>query len=105
MITIKSKKDGFRRCGIAHPAAETTYPDDRFTIAELADLQAEPMLIVATAEDKPASPPPVMEEDNPASPPPLTGGDKGEGDQAEAGGHDRISAGNGDRVPRSRGKK
>lgn len=45
-ITIVSKRDGFRRCGIAHPAAPTTYPEGRFTDDELARLEAEPMLVV-----------------------------------------------------------
>lgn len=46
MISISSKHDGFRRCGIAHSAAPTDYPDDRFTSEELEQLQAEPMLVV-----------------------------------------------------------
>lgn len=52
MIKIISKQHGFRRCGVAHPAAETVYPDNRFTKLELAILKAEPMLTVAVvAED------------------------------------------------------
>ena len=47
MITIKSKKAGFRRCDIAHPVEIVEYPNDRFTDAELAMLEAEPMLTVA----------------------------------------------------------
>ncbi len=50
MIIIRSKKAGFRRCGIAHPKEETQYPDDRFSKEELAILQAEPMLTVELAE-------------------------------------------------------
>lgn len=50
MIIIESKKDGFRRCGVAHPAVPVSHPDDRFTAEELAALQAEPMLIVIVAE-------------------------------------------------------
>lgn len=46
MITITSKKDGFRRCGIAHPAVPVEYQDDRFTDAQLEALQAEPLLVV-----------------------------------------------------------
>jgi len=45
MIKIKSKKAGFRRCGVAHPK-EAAYPDDRFSKEELAVLKAEPMLTV-----------------------------------------------------------
>ena len=44
-IRITSKRDGFRRCGIAHTGTEV-YPDDRFTPAELAALQAESLLVV-----------------------------------------------------------
>lgn len=51
MIRIISKQDGFRRCGIAHPAAVTDYPDDRFSDDELAILKNEPMLIVQVLPD------------------------------------------------------
>jgi hypothetical protein len=46
LIRIKSKIDCFRRCGVAHPAVETAYPDDRFSKEELAALKAEPVLLV-----------------------------------------------------------
>lgn len=46
MITITSKKEGFRRSGIAHSQKPTSYPDDRFTAEELKALAEEPMLIV-----------------------------------------------------------
>jgi hypothetical protein len=45
-IKIKSKKPGFRRCGIAHTVEAKEYPDGKFTPAELAALKAEPMLVV-----------------------------------------------------------
>lgn len=45
-ITIRAKRDGFRRCGIAHSATPVSYPDDHFTEAELARLRAEPLLEV-----------------------------------------------------------
>ena len=45
-LSIVSKKDGFRRCGIPHPLKPTTYPDDRFSDEELKILKAEPMLVV-----------------------------------------------------------
>ena len=61
MITIKSKKEGFRRLGIAHPAAETHYLDSRFTDAELAILKADPMLTVTIAPDVPGEPGPKSE--------------------------------------------
>ncbi|MBU1564228.1 MAG: hypothetical protein KJ630_01200 [Proteobacteria bacterium] len=51
MITINSKKEGFRRCGVAHPARPTEYPNGRFSKKELALLQEEPMLVVTVTED------------------------------------------------------
>lgn len=54
MIRIRSKQEGFRRCGVAHPDEWTEYPDERFSAEELATLTAEPMLQVQTgaaAED------------------------------------------------------
>ena len=52
MIRIRSRKDGFRRCGTAHAADWTEYPDDRFNAGELERLQAEPMLQVEIVEQK-----------------------------------------------------
>jgi hypothetical protein len=46
MIRITSKRDGFRRCGIAHSKAPVDHPDNRFTEEEIGILQAEPMLTV-----------------------------------------------------------
>lgn len=54
MIRIRSKKDGFRRCGIAHQSTPTDYPADRFSKKELAALKAEPMLVVEEIDDPPA---------------------------------------------------
>ena len=53
MIRIKSKKEGFRRCGIAHPKTPTEYPDGRFSKEVLAVLKAEPMLVVEIIRDAP----------------------------------------------------
>ncbi|HAG0017630.1 TPA: hypothetical protein G8O67_005019 [Salmonella enterica] len=47
MIYITSKREGFARCGVRFSEATTSYPDDRFTPEQLADLEAEPMLIVS----------------------------------------------------------
>lgn len=47
MIFITSKREGFARCGVRFSEATTSYPDDRFTPEQLADLEAEPMLIVS----------------------------------------------------------
>lgn len=46
MIRITAKKDGFRRCGVAHTKSATDHPDSRFTAEQLKTLQAEPMLVV-----------------------------------------------------------
>lgn len=53
MIIITSKQDGFRRCGIAHPATPVEYPDDRFTEEELAELSSEPKLVVSKTASTP----------------------------------------------------
>lgn len=60
-IVIRSRREGFRRCGIAHSVAPTTYPDDQFGASQLDALRCEPMLIVeevpmAKQEKSPAAP-------------------------------------------------
>lgn len=45
-VRIAAKRDGFRRCGLAHPKAPVEHPGNRFTPAELERLLAEPMLTV-----------------------------------------------------------
>lgn len=52
MIKIACKRPGFRRCGMEHPA-EATYPDNKFTAAQLRELKAEPMLVVVEIPDVP----------------------------------------------------
>lgn len=52
MIRIISKKDGFRRCGVAHPGTATDHADDKFTKKELERLKNEPMLIVQELPDE-----------------------------------------------------
>ena len=66
MIQITCKKDGFRRCGIAHSVAATEYADDRFSDDELKALAAEPMLMVVSLPDR-------QEEEKPAAPKKRTG--------------------------------
>ncbi|MGM3162393.1 HI1506-related protein [Dickeya undicola] len=51
-IQITARVHGFRRCGMAHSAKASTYPDDHFTAAELATLEAEPQLIVVRVSDE-----------------------------------------------------
>jgi hypothetical protein len=53
MIRIRSKKEGFRRCGTAHSEKPKDYPDDKFTKDQLARLKAEPMLLVEELPDPP----------------------------------------------------
>ncbi|HHT3220348.1 TPA: HI1506-related protein [Klebsiella michiganensis] len=45
-ITITAKRDGFRRCGVAHRDVPVTWPDGHFTDEEIAILRAEPALVV-----------------------------------------------------------
>lgn len=52
MIRITSKKDGFRRCGLAHGKEPVEYPNDRFSSAQLKQLKAEPMLLVEVVEEQ-----------------------------------------------------
>lgn len=47
-ITITAKRDGFRRCGVAHRDVPVTWPDGHFTDEEIAILRAEPSLVVHT---------------------------------------------------------
>lgn len=65
MIRIRSKKDGFRRAGVAHPAEWVVYPDAAFTAEQIEQLRAEPMLqveisgvieILPASDLKPADP-------------------------------------------------
>jgi hypothetical protein len=46
MIRITSKRDGFRRCGLAHGKEPAEYPDDFFPDAQMEVLRKEPMLVV-----------------------------------------------------------
>lgn len=55
MISITSKVDGFRRCGIAHSRNATEYADGKFSKKELDILQAEPNLVVTVSGDQPSA--------------------------------------------------
>ncbi len=63
MIRIVSKRDGFRRCGIAHTVAATEYPDDFFDEGQLQALEAEPMLEISpgAGQHPPLAPDPFTE--------------------------------------------
>ena len=54
MIVIQSKRDGFRRCGIAHSKEPVEYPDGHFNSEKLSVLKNEPMLTVEIKEGEPA---------------------------------------------------
>lgn len=53
MIRIRAHVDGFRRCGMAHPARWKEYPDGTFSEAQLEELKAEAELQVELAEGEP----------------------------------------------------
>ncbi len=53
MLIITAKKDGFRRCGLAHSAKPVEHQDDAFTPEQLAELQADPMLVVELVVEAP----------------------------------------------------
>jgi len=46
VLRITSRRDGFRRAGIRHPAGAIDHPVDRFSAKQIAALEAEPMLSV-----------------------------------------------------------
>ncbi|HGW5506304.1 TPA: HI1506-related protein [Citrobacter koseri] len=50
-VLITARREGFRRLGIAHSAKTTTYPDDRFTPAQLVVLESDPNLIVMRVDN------------------------------------------------------
>ncbi|HDL8284778.1 TPA: hypothetical protein PXQ99_001550 [Yersinia enterocolitica] len=50
-IQITAKRDGFRRCGMAHSDKTQTYADGHFSPSVLAELKAEKMLIITHVPD------------------------------------------------------
>lgn len=46
IVRIRSRREGFRRCNIAHPKAATDHPANRFTPDQMERLLAEPVLTV-----------------------------------------------------------
>lgn len=75
-LRISAKQDGFRRCGIAHPAEAVDHPAGTFTEKEIRVLKADPMLVVQDAPGKPAEPKkpaakkPAAKKDPPKADPP-----------------------------------
>lgn len=55
-VIITAKKDGFRRCGMAHSSDAVKHKDGTFTEEQLAILKAEPMLVVQELVDVPTDP-------------------------------------------------
>ncbi|AJO77488.1 HI1506-related protein [Pseudomonas sp. MRSN 12121] len=51
VVTIISKRNGFRRCGVAHSDQPKDWPEDAFTDKQWDALFAEPQLILAVKED------------------------------------------------------
>jgi len=49
-LEISAKRDGFRRCGIAHTTEPKVYPDDQFTDEQLQTLFDEPLLDVKVVD-------------------------------------------------------
>lgn len=50
-IQITARRDGFRRCGMAHSDKTQTYPDGHFTPAQLQELERESQLIVVRIDN------------------------------------------------------
>lgn len=58
-VLIAARREGFRRCGIAHPAEPVLYAPGYWSEAQLEELRAEPHLVVTLAPDAaPAAEPP-----------------------------------------------
>ncbi|MCX8962140.1 hypothetical protein EHW64_13615 [Erwinia psidii] len=51
-VQITAKRNGFRRCGIAHSEKTTTWPDDHFSAEQLRELENEAQLVVVRVSDK-----------------------------------------------------
>ena len=56
-VAIRARRDGFWRCGVAHPAARTVYEKGHWSEEQLEALLAEPALVVERADDEPPPPP------------------------------------------------
>lgn len=50
-VFIRSLRNGFRRCGVAHPAGWVEHPEGTFTEEQIETLKNEPMLIVSDMAD------------------------------------------------------
>ncbi len=54
-------EQGFRRCGVLHPAEAVDHPISRFSKEEIARLKNEPKLVVVEMDAPPASVEPTKE--------------------------------------------
>jgi len=55
-LIVRALRDGFRRGGVAHPAAETRWPEGSYTPEQAAAWRGEAMLVVTdVAADAPDS--------------------------------------------------
>lgn len=53
MITIVSQYDGFIRAGVRHSSQPASYSDNFFSLQQLAELEADPALVVVRTSDTP----------------------------------------------------
>jgi len=63
MIRIRSRQDGFRRAGVAHPSKQTEYPDDFFTSEQIDAIMADDMLVAEIIPDRKKPGPKPKSED------------------------------------------
>lgn len=75
-IRIVSKKEGFRRAGMAHSENPTLHDPEAFTEKQLAQLKAEPMLIVDEIDVKDAPSKPDADDAGKDKAPPKGAGKK-----------------------------
>lgn len=67
-LRITARRDGFRRAGIEHPATAVDHPVSGLSKAQIAQLKAEPGLVVVEVEiDAPDAPEPKTDT-KPAAP-------------------------------------
>ncbi|MEX2450915.1 MAG: HI1506-related protein [Rhodospirillales bacterium] len=99
-LRITSKKNGFRRAGIAHPTKPAIHPIKRFTPDQIEQLKNEPMLDVSEVDVDPKSVPAREAAgggDNPASaqadPGPAAEGSGKAEETNDGGGKDNPDAG------------
>jgi hypothetical protein len=65
---IKSKREGFRRCGVAWPKGPTVFDEARFSPEEWARLKADPNLTVTEIAEPETDPEPEAEPEPAADP-------------------------------------